>query len=77
MPIETIHVCDYCGYREHSYSSHFSTVDLVVKDHGANAGNTTHDLGFMCQRCAKAVKECLDAKLAQLADVSVDSSDPK
>ena len=77
MPVVTFHVCDFCGDREPEYSSHFSTMDLVVQSHGADGGNTTHDLGFMCQRCAKVVKECLDAKLAQLADVSADSSDPK
>ena len=69
MPVESFHVCDYCGLREPTFSSHMNNVDLVVTHLGSNDDTKTHDIGMMCKRCTGVLRESIDKRLAQLGDI--------
>lgn len=69
MPVESFYVCDYCGLREPTFSTHMTNVDLVVEQLGSTEDTKTHDLGMMCKRCTGVLREVIKVKLEQLGEI--------
>lgn len=68
MPIETMHICDFCGDRQPYYATHMNQVSLDT--FSLDTGDQDRfDIGLMCQRCTKVLRAAIDKKLAELSKI--------